>query len=45
VHVNGSWSDHVYYAITAEEVAEGLFRRWQDSLAASRPASSLTAQT
>ncbi len=38
VHINGSWRDHVYYAITAEEAATGLLRRWRSSLAAAPPA-------
>src|SRR3984957_6873265 len=36
LHINGSWRDHICYAITAEEVATGMLPRWRSSLAASR---------
>ena len=36
VHVDGSWQDHISYAITAEETPDGLLARWRSSLAASR---------
>jgi [ribosomal protein S5]-alanine N-acetyltransferase len=29
VHINGAWRDHICYAITAEEVPDGLLRRWR----------------
>lgn len=38
VHVDGSWQDHICYAITAEETPDGLLARWRSSLAASRTA-------
>jgi ribosomal-protein-alanine N-acetyltransferase len=36
LHINGSWRDHLCYALTAEEVPHGLMPRWRSSLAASR---------
>ncbi|HXJ27968.1 MAG TPA: GNAT family protein, partial [Streptosporangiaceae bacterium] len=36
LHINGSWRDHICYAITAEEVPAGMLPRWRSSLAASR---------
>jgi ribosomal-protein-alanine N-acetyltransferase len=36
LHINGSWRDHISYAITAEEVPTGMLSRWRASLAASR---------
>lgn len=36
LHINGTWRDHICYAITAEEVPAGMLARWQSSLAASR---------
>lgn len=33
VHINGSWRDHVCYAITAEEAPYGLLPRWRQSRA------------
>ncbi len=29
LHIDGGWRDHLAYAITAEEVPDGLLRRWQ----------------
>ena len=40
LHIDGDWRDHVSYAITAEEVPEGLVARAM--LAASDPAKPLT---
>ena len=36
LHINGTWRDHICYAITAEEVPAGMLPRWRSSLAASR---------
>jgi [ribosomal protein S5]-alanine N-acetyltransferase len=38
VHINGAWRDHIYYAITAEELPTGMLPRWRaahDSLRSS----------
>src|ERR1700722_12796733 len=29
LHINGAWRDHVCYALTAEEVPQGLMPRWR----------------
>jgi ribosomal-protein-alanine N-acetyltransferase len=31
LHIDGGWRDHVSFALTAEEVPDGLLRRWQES--------------
>jgi ribosomal-protein-alanine N-acetyltransferase len=36
LHINGAWRDHVCYALTAEEVPQGLMPRWRSILLASR---------
>jgi len=36
LHINGAWRDHVCYAITVEEVPQGLLPRWRGILLASR---------
>jgi len=36
LHINGSWRDHICYAITAEELPTGMLPRWRSSVAASR---------
>ena len=36
VHIDGAWRDHICYALTAEEAATGMLRRWQRSLASSK---------
>jgi ribosomal-protein-alanine N-acetyltransferase len=28
LHINGEWADHRTFALTAEEVPEGLLARW-----------------
>jgi [ribosomal protein S5]-alanine N-acetyltransferase len=28
LHIDGAWRDHLVYALTAEEVPEGLLTRW-----------------
>ncbi|MBD3933319.1 GNAT family N-acetyltransferase [Streptomyces chumphonensis] len=30
LHIDGAWRDHLVYALTAEEVPEGLLARWHD---------------
>jgi [ribosomal protein S5]-alanine N-acetyltransferase len=35
VHYDGAWRDHIFYAITAEEVSAGMLPQWRNSLAAS----------
>ncbi|WP_035846673.1 GNAT family N-acetyltransferase [Kitasatospora azatica] len=29
LHIDGDWRDHLVYALTAEEVPEGLMQRWR----------------
>ncbi|MCX8529698.1 MAG: GNAT family protein [Rhodoluna sp.] len=29
IHINGSWRDHYVFALTSEEVTEGILNRWQ----------------
>ena len=42
LHINGAWRDHVCYALTAEEVPQGLMPRWRSILLApSRPRADL----
>jgi [ribosomal protein S5]-alanine N-acetyltransferase len=36
LHINGAWRDHVCYALTAEEVPQGLMPRWRSMFLASR---------
>ena len=31
LHINGDWRDHRLFAVTVEEVPQGLLRRWQQS--------------
>jgi [ribosomal protein S5]-alanine N-acetyltransferase len=35
VHIDGAWRDHICYAITVEDVPEGMLARWRHSLAVS----------
>jgi len=37
LHINGAWRDHVCYALTAEEVPQGLMPRWRSIQLASGP--------
>jgi [ribosomal protein S5]-alanine N-acetyltransferase len=30
LHIDGDWRDHLVFALTAEEVPEGLVRRWEN---------------
>jgi [ribosomal protein S5]-alanine N-acetyltransferase len=32
VHIDGAWRDHVCYAVTVEDVPEGMLSRWRHSL-------------
>lgn len=38
VHVNGAWRDHLCYALTAEEVQDGLMKRWGNGFRTTRSA-------
>jgi ribosomal-protein-alanine N-acetyltransferase len=29
IHINGAWRDHYVFALTSEEVPEGILNRWQ----------------
>jgi ribosomal-protein-alanine N-acetyltransferase len=31
IHINGAWRDHVCYAVTVEEVPQGVLARWRAS--------------
>jgi ribosomal-protein-alanine N-acetyltransferase len=37
VHISGNWRDHICYAITVDEVPNGLLARWRDQAQNSRP--------
>ena len=30
IHINGDWRDHFCFALTAEELPQGVLRRWKD---------------
>lgn len=30
IHINGDWRDHFCFALTVEEIPEGVLRRWKD---------------
>ncbi len=30
LHIDGDWRDHLVYALTAEEVPDGMLQRWRD---------------
>jgi [ribosomal protein S5]-alanine N-acetyltransferase len=36
VHIDGAWRDHVCYAVTVEDVPEGMLSRWRHSLTIDR---------
>jgi ribosomal-protein-alanine N-acetyltransferase len=36
LHIEGSWRDHLCYALTAEDVQGGLLPRWRSAVSASR---------
>lgn len=36
VHINGAWRDHLCYALTADEVEDGLMTRWRSAFRASK---------
>jgi len=31
IHINGDWRDHYLFAVTQEEVAEGILNRWKQN--------------
>ena len=33
IHIDGDWRDHFSFALVAEEVPEGVLRRWRDGRA------------
>ncbi|WP_028647297.1 GNAT family N-acetyltransferase [Nocardiopsis sp. CNT312] len=39
LHIDGAWRDHICYAVTAEEVPQGMLRRWRDSVSFPEPGS------
>jgi ribosomal-protein-alanine N-acetyltransferase len=30
IHINGDWRDHFCFALTVEELPQGVLRRWKD---------------
>jgi [ribosomal protein S5]-alanine N-acetyltransferase len=36
LHIDGAWHDHICYAMTVEDVPNGLMRRWRSSVASAR---------
>lgn len=32
IHINGDWRDHFCFALVAEELRQGVLKRWQDGL-------------
>jgi ribosomal-protein-alanine N-acetyltransferase len=40
LHINGAWRDHICYALTVEEVPQGLMPRWRSIQMATRPTAS-----
>lgn len=32
IHINGDWRDHFAFALVAEELGQGVLRRWRDGL-------------
>jgi len=37
LHIDGDWRDHLLFSVTAEEVPEGLLRRYQERYGAPNP--------
>ncbi|WEH43688.1 GNAT family protein [Streptomyces sp. AM 2-1-1] len=37
LHIDGAWRDHLIYALTSEEAADGLLRRWHRARPGTRP--------
>lgn len=33
IHINGDWRDHFCFALTVDELPQGVLRRWRDGLA------------
>ncbi|CAL9526970.1 hypothetical protein SUDANB121_03972 [Nocardiopsis dassonvillei] len=40
LHIDGEWRDHICYALTAEEVPDGLLHRWRQGRASGTPPAS-----
>ena len=36
VYVDGAWRDHIWYAITVDDVPDGALSRWRSSTVSSR---------
>src|ERR1039457_6872503 len=36
LHIDGTWRDHLCYALTAEDVPDGLLPRWRSAVSAAR---------
>jgi ribosomal-protein-alanine N-acetyltransferase len=36
LHIDGAWHDHICYALTVEDVPNGLMRRWRSSVTSAR---------
>ena len=32
IHINGDWRDHFCFGLVAEELPQGVLRRWRDGL-------------
>ena len=39
LHIDGAWRDHLVFALTAEEVPDGLLGRWHRTRAQAGPPS------
>jgi [ribosomal protein S5]-alanine N-acetyltransferase len=37
LHIDGAWHDHICYALTAEDVPNGVMPRWRSMVTAGRP--------
>jgi ribosomal-protein-alanine N-acetyltransferase len=31
IHINGDWRDHFVFAVTSEEIPDGLLNRWKQN--------------
>jgi ribosomal-protein-alanine N-acetyltransferase len=38
IHINGDWRDHFCFALTVEELPQGVLRRWLDGKVPARDA-------
>ena len=36
LHIDGAWHDHICYALTVEDVPNGLMPRWRDAVKMAR---------